>query len=416
MIKKLIFLNICFFFGVNVFAQFKDYPKLPGLFNSGKYLECSDYAIKLNSKEPRELYPVFYAAKSYLELYKSADEKAKLGHLKNSLKYAARIEKLDKEKEKKEEYAPFMVELHTVSLEYGAKIFDGEQKDKSKPVFESLAKIYHDTTMQYFYFYPPVNKTQQNIGVNTVNQKLNQLDDKGLKQGFWTKKYPNGQVAYEVYFKDSEPYGEYKRYHETGKLSVFINYDQNGEYGDAKIYNDKGALIAEGQYHKKLKNGHWLYYTENIKAAEDNYKDGKREGISRVYYKNGKVSDERNYTNDSENGVWRQYYPTGKIKLETRIDSGVRNSVYYVYYENGKFQTKGRYKNDQMDGEWIYYEKDGKEQKKIKFVMGKAENQATLDEEENKILMEFEKNKDRFNDPENYLSNPEDYLKASGLK
>jgi antitoxin component YwqK of YwqJK toxin-antitoxin module len=399
------------------YAQFKEYPKLNALFSEKKFQECIDLAIKINAKEARELNPVLLTARSYYELYQLADEKSKLSHLRNSLKFAGRIDNLDKKKEKTAIYADFMDQLHKSSLEYAVDLFESGNKDKSKPVFEYLARIFADTSEHYYSFYPDQRKKQTIVtGVNVKNEKVNQLDNNGKKQGFWTKVYPNGNKAYEVYFKDDIPVGEYKRYHENGKLSVFINYDEKGEWGDAKIYNEKEILIATGKYHGRLKHGQWLYYMDNIKVAEDNFVEGKRNGVCRTFFKNGKVSDERNFTADIEDGVWRQYYPSGKVKLETRIDKGIRNSVYYVYHENGKLETRGRYKNDHMDGEWIYYDEKGLEMEKVSYVMGKAANQKELDEKDNKYFLEMEKNRNRLMDPANYITNPDEYLRANGLK
>lgn len=398
-------------------AQFKDYPKIAGMYSEGKYQVCIDNASKILEKLPNEFFPVIYCSKCYLAIYKTADEKNKLSNLKNSLKYAARINKIDKKKEYSTEYSDFLVELHEETLKYAAGLYDGEQKDKSKPLFEYLVKVYNDTTEQYYNFYPDQRKKQiAEVGINTPNQKVNQVDSKGLKQGFWTKVYKNGNKAYEVYFKDNIPVGEYKRYNEDGKLSAFLVYDDKGEWADAKLYDENEKLIGEGKYHGKLKHGHWTYYQNNIKILEDNYNEGKRDGIAKAYFDNGNVSDVRNFSNDIENGAWKQYYPSGKIRLETRIDSGIRNSVYYVYYENGKLQIRGKYKKDHMDGEWIYYDTDGKEKEKINYVMGKTEKQVELDKDENKFFEEIEKNRNRFLDPADFIHNPNDYLKNNGLR
>ena len=398
-------------------AQFKDYPKLTGLFDAARYKDCIDNSQKIIEKEPKEIKPVLYCSRSYFELFKSAGEKDKLNHLKNCLRFASKIEKLDKKNEATDEYSDFLKDLHTATLDFAGNLYSGPQKDKSKTFFESLARVFKDTTAQFYEFNPNlVKKPVNEVGINTEAKAFNEVDSKGLKQGFWSKVYPNGSKAYEVYFRNDKPIGEYKRYHENGKLSAFLNYDNKGEWADAKFYDEEGKLIAIGKYHYKLKHGNWTYYKDSLKILEDNYKEGKRDGVAKAYYENGKVSDERNFVNDVENGVWRQYYESGKIRLETRIDSGVRNSVYYVYYETGKLEIRGKYKKDHMDGEWIYYDTDGKEKERIKYVMGKSEKEAELEKNENEFFKEIEKNKDRFLDPADYIHNPDEYLRKNGLK
>jgi antitoxin component YwqK of YwqJK toxin-antitoxin module len=416
--KKIVYLITFWLIAViPVKAQLKDYPKLTKSYSDGKFEKCIEDALKVMEKEPKEIKPVLLCAKSYYGLYQVADEKNKLSELKNCLKYAGKLDKLDKKKEYTEDYKDFLDTLHSSSRFYAAKLYDGQQKEKSKPIFESLAKIFKDTTSQFYEFFPSERKNKATeVGINTVKRKLNQVDSKGLKQGYWAKAYSNGNKAYEVFFRDNIPVGEYKRYHENGKLAIFLNYDQNGEWADAKVYDEDGQLIAEGKYHRKLKDGFWTYYQKNIKVLEETYKEGKRDGIGRAYFEDGKVADERNYKNDVENGAWRQYYPSGKIKLETRVDSGIRNSVYYVYYENGILQTRGRYKNDHKDGDWIYYDLSGKEVKKINYVMGKTDQQAELDEEEEKAFREAEKNKGKYLDPADYINNPSEYIRSNGIK
>ncbi len=407
------------FIGIYSFtsAQYKEFSKLNELFDAAQFDKCLEQALKYNKKESGELIPVMFCSKSYFELFNAADEKGKMNHLKNSLKFAAKIKTIDKKQSATEKYAEFLEDLHKSSLAYGNLIFNSTDKEKSKPIFDYIVKIYQDTTLQYLTFHPDqMKKTVTGVGVNVGNEKVNQTDSNGLKQGFWTKVYPNGSLAYEVYFKNDKPIGELKRYHENGKPMANLKYDDAGEWADAKLFNDKAELIAVGKYHKKLKHGLWVYYVEGIKAAEENFEEGLKLGTSKTYYKTGQISEEKNWEKDIENGVWRQYFPTGKLKLETRLDKGIRNSVFYTYYENGKFEIKGHYKNDQMDGDWIYYEHDGTEIQRINYVLGKTKQQGLLDEKENEILKKMEQNKNRLVDPANFISNPDEYLQKSGLK
>jgi antitoxin component YwqK of YwqJK toxin-antitoxin module len=398
-------------------AQIKEYPKLASLFANGKYEECIQMAVKIADKDQKELNPLLYSAKSYFEVFKQTEEKNKFTNLRSSLQFAQKIQKLDKRKAHEALYGKFMTELQKAAHEYGTIMFDGTQKEKSKVVFDFMVRIFNDTTPQYYEFYPELKKKKiPSVGINTPNQKVNQTDNKGFKQGFWTKVYPNGSKAYEVYFKDNVPVGEYKRYHENGKLAIFLNYDENGEWADAKIFDESGNLIGEGKYHGRFKHGHWKYYQENKLVLEDNYKEGNRDGFAKAYYRNGQVSDERNYTNNTENGIWRQYYQNGKKRLETKIENGKRNSAYYLYHENGRLQIRGKYTDDQMDGDWIYYDDQGKEIQKIEYVKGIAKNQKELNEKEDQFFKEMEKNKNRFLDPADFKHNPQEYFKLGGIK
>lgn len=414
---KFFSLLISLIIGVQAYSQLTEYKKLDELFDGKEFEKCIEQSLKYNKKEPKELMPILYCAKAYYELYKTADEKDKLNQLKQSMKYASKISKIDKKEEAKDRYSAFMDDLHKTMLDFGSSLYYGDSKDKSKPVFDYLVKIYSDTTQQYYDFHPEDRKKiTSEVGINTASEKVNQIDENGRKQGFWKKVYPSGVLAYEVYFKDDKPIGVHKRYHENGKLMAQLSFDDKGEWADAKLYDDKGVLTAEGKYKNQKREGLWLFYYKGKKIIEETYKNGLKNGISKAFFENGQVADERNWEMDVENGVWRQYYPSGKLKLETRVDNGIRNSVYYTYYENGRFEVQGHYKNDRMEGEWVYFDNSGKEVKRVKYTDGIAENQEELDLEENEIFKKLEKNKERLLDPADYINNPNEYLKKSGLR
>ncbi|MBN1251280.1 MAG: toxin-antitoxin system YwqK family antitoxin [Bacteroidales bacterium] len=412
--RKIILLLTIQIIFLNAFSQ-KEYNKLDSYFKNAEYDKCIETAQKYIKKDAENYILPFFISKSYFEMFKLNVQKLKSNDLKNSLKYAYKVKRIDEKSEFEENYKKFFEDLYKTTLEFGGNIFISKDKDKSKPYFEYIAKIYNDTTTEYLYFYPK-KIAEANVGLNVNIQKVNQTDTKGLKQGFWTKKYPNGVTAYEVYFKDNKPVGDYKRYHENGKLNAFLKYDSNSEFAQAKLYDENGELIAEGIYHGKLRDKEWIFYNKAKKISVETYIDGKKNGDSKTFYENGSVSEEKHWENDIENGVWRQFYDNEKLKLETRIDNGLRNSAYYTYYQNGKFEIKGKYINDIMEGVWIYYDVNGKIIQEIEYLNGKAKNQKELDEKEQEAFKKLEENRKRLKDPANFINDPEKYMKESGLR
>lgn len=415
--KRIVSFILMLIFSSALFAQNTEYKKLKSYLDKEDFDKCIESAHKSIKKDPKEIFPPLYASLAYFEQFKTADNKYKSKKLRNALKYAAKAKKLDKKEQVIPKYSSYYDELKKTSIKYGDKIFYSDDKDKSRFIYDYLVKIYKDTTIQYREFHPESKKNVTSmIGLNTRTEKVNQFDDLGLKQGFWTKKYPNGVLAYEVTFKDNKPIGDYKRYHENGKINAFLVYDNKGEWADAKLYDENGKIVAEGKYFGKLKDGLWIYSKEGTKVAVENYKMGKKEGVSKSFFNNGNVSEEKNWSDDKENGVWRQYYIDGKKRLETRIDNGIRNSVYYLYYANGRLKIRGGYKNDRMDGKWTYYNENGKVVTEIVYTMGIAENQDRLDEKEQDIFKQFEENKKRLKDPKDYIDNPYEYMRDNGFK
>jgi len=415
--KRIASILIAIIFSSALLAQSKEYKKMKSFLDKKEYEKCIESSLKSIKKEPKEIFPPLYASLAYFEQFKIADDKYKSKRLRNALKYAAKAKKNDKKGVVVPQYSEYYSELKESSLKYGDEIFYSEDKDKSRFIYDYLVKIYEDTTTQYRDFHPESKKSVTSaIGLNTRTEKINQTDENELRQGFWTKKYPNGVLAYEVRFKDGKPIGDYKRYHENGKLNAYLIYDNTGEWADAKLYDEDGKIVAEGKYFGKLKDGLWIYSHDGNKVAEENFKMGKKEGVSKSFFNNGNVSEEKNWAGDIENGVWRQYYIDGKKRLETRIDNGVRNSVYYLYYTNGRLKIRGKYKNDRMDGKWTYYNEKGKVTKEIRYVKGVAENQNELDEKEQEVFKQFEENKKRLKDPKDYINNPYEYMKENGFK
>ncbi|RLD80730.1 MAG: hypothetical protein DRJ10_07045 [Bacteroidetes bacterium] len=414
---KLLSITIVLALSSSLFAQNKEYKKLKSYFDEKKYEKCIESSLKSIKKEPKEIFPALYASLAYFEQFKIADDKYKSKNLRNALKYAAKAKKLDKKGVVIPQYSTYYSELKESSLKYGDEIFYSENKDKSCFIYDYLVKIYEDTTTQYRDFHPESKKNiSSEVGLNVRTEKVNQIDDKGHKQGFWTKKYRNGVVAYEVTFKDNKPVGDYKRYHENGKINAYLVYDNLGEWADAKLYDDNGKIVAEGKYFGKFKDGLWVYSHNGKKVAEENFKMGNKNGVSKSFFENGSISEEKNWKAGVENGVWRQYYNDGKKRLESRIDNGKRNSAYYLYYQSGRVKIRGRYKNDRMDGKWIYSDFKGEIVKEIYYMNGVAENQDELDEKEQEVFKQFEENRKRLKDPKDYINNPYEYMRDNGFK
>ena len=83
----------------------------------------------------------------------------------------------------------------------------------------------------------------------------NLTDNKGLKQGKWTKTYSNGKPKYKGEFKDDKEVGTFTYYGKDGKLTQTIEYSQNGKVGKAKFFYKNGKLMSEGEYIDKKKEG-----------------------------------------------------------------------------------------------------------------------------------------------------------------
>ena len=82
----------------------------------------------------------------------------------------------------------------------------------------------------------------------SAQEKLNQTDENGKRQGHWIKKYPNGQIMYEGYFSGDKPEGEFKRYDEDGNLTSVLNYSTHIDTVTACFYHPNGYIAGKGKY------------------------------------------------------------------------------------------------------------------------------------------------------------------------
>ena len=54
----------------------------------------------------------------------------------------------------------------------------------------------------------------------SVSQSINYVDNIGMKQGVWQKKYANGNIRYEGTFKDNKEIGLFRYFYEDGSLKL----------------------------------------------------------------------------------------------------------------------------------------------------------------------------------------------------
>lgn len=243
------------------------------------------------------------------------------------------------------------------------------------------------------------------ISVNAVQsqEKINQTGDKGLKQGHWIKRYPDGQIMYEAWFRDGKPVGEFKRYDEDGNLSSLLNYIAGSDSVKASIYHPNGYIAARGVYYKQKKTGEWRYfsdYLENHLLMKCNYHDNKIDGLCIKYHWNGQIAEELHYEDGSKEGSWKQYFNDGTLCLKAYYDNGKLDGEFLSWHPNGQKEITGKYDTDKRTGVWHIYNKDGSLRKEIKYNNGIPENRSELIKEETEYLDRLEKEGGKISDPE----------------
>jgi len=233
--------------------------------------------------------------------------------------------------------------------------------------------------------------------------KINITDPKGMKQGRWEKKYPDGNLLYEGFFTDNHPVGELKRYYEDKTLKSLMIYSKDGKEADTENYHPNGYIASKGKYINQLKEGKWKFFSEIFKGyliSEGLYTKNIRNGISLTFYPDSTIAEKVTYINNVKHGEWIKYYPDGKVSMKSTYVNGKVNGKFEAWYENGAIQFSGQYKNDLRDGKWLIFNNKGSLKYTLDYINGITTDRR-LDIEEAKYLDSLELNKGKIDDPEN---------------
>jgi antitoxin component YwqK of YwqJK toxin-antitoxin module len=241
-----------------------------------------------------------------------------------------------------------------------------------------------------------------NNGVLVERERINRVDNAGLKQGVWRNYYENGRTMSEGNYKDNVLNGPYKEYDESGNLKVMFQYSQGvmleeADTADLDIdirneYDNEGNIVYTGSYRKEIpvgihrvfdksgtvingylysdegvrlgegiitaegkKEGDWKYFSEDGQIrSSGKYANNLETGKWKYFYKNGKAEQEGVFKNGKVDGLWQWYYINGGVKREEEYFEGREEGIYVEYDSVGEVITKGTYFDGQREGEWFY--------------------------------------------------------------
>lgn len=237
--------------------------------------------------------------------------------------------------------------------------------------------------------------------VNAQIDTINQVDADGLKQGYWQKNYPNGNLMYKGHFKNGKPVGEMRRYYETGELKAIMSFRKNSEKVYTQFFYDDGEIAGEGNYVNNKKDSIWTYYSYYSGAitSTETYVNGVKHGIEKKYYNNGTVSEEIEWSQDMKHGQWNQYFEDGVVKLKTTYYYNKLNGSYSFYWPNGNIYILGNFVDNKQHGVWSFFTDDGKKKSEIIYNYGKSENEEEIIAKDEEFFKMVEENMGKFEDP-----------------
>ncbi len=240
--------------------------------------------------------------------------------------------------------------------------------------------------------------------------QINQTDLNGLRQGFWQKNQPNGQLLYQGNFKDNKPVGEWKRYHTGGQVKAIIGYRADSDSADARLFDEWGKKVAEGIYLNEKKSGLWTYYSENVKIAAEHFQEGLKQGESVRFFETGETGEISNWVAGEQEGNYSVFFKNGNPFFQCKMKNNKRNGLCLTYFRNGRVELEAHYVNGLRDGEWKYFDENGNHIYSLIYNNGKILNPGVRDSISNLQMQKLEKGKGTITDPEKYMDNPSEYL------
>ncbi|HEX2976409.1 MAG TPA: hypothetical protein VHO68_10780 [Bacteroidales bacterium] len=233
-------------------------------------------------------------------------------------------------------------------------------------------------------------------------ETLNFTDPKGMKQGHWIKKYPNGAVMYDGFFKDDHPVGEFKRFYDTTIPRSVLIYSADGREAEATLYHPDGTPASKGKYVNQKKEGKWQFYSpdpDGFLISEENYSENRRNGLSVKYYPDGKMAEKVSFLNDQKNGEWIKYYENGKTWIRSVYKNGRLNGRFETWFEDGVPEFTGQYVDDARNGQWVIYNKNGTVRYKMEYINGSTKDRQ-MDIDASNFIDSLERTSSKVEDPE----------------
>jgi antitoxin component YwqK of YwqJK toxin-antitoxin module len=230
--------------------------------------------------------------------------------------------------------------------------------------------------------------------------------------------YENGNLRYDISYKDDEKDGVAKFYHPNGKLKQIGHYSEGSLSGSWTDYNERGDLASNYYYlngdlegfnemyhangkldYEEVYHNGWLtavnvYDTTGKKIHTVHFKEGN--GTYKVIFPNGQTRFEVPYVKGEYHGVYKSYHYDGKPSITKTYKLGLLEGTYQDYYHNGQLFVKGTYKGGERTGKWAYYNEDGKMWKEEVYVDGELNGTVNIYHPNGKVEREIQyKNDER---------------------
>ncbi|MBN4072511.1 hypothetical protein JYT74_00595 [Crocinitomix catalasitica] len=187
------------------------------------------------------------------------------------------------------------------------------------------------------------------LNVRAQNDTLNQIDDQGLKQGYWMI---TGKMRPEI------------EYSADAKIEEGRYVDGRKEGAWLKYYRDPNVLRLSGNYVNGRPDGRYVKYFENGCINEEGEYVESRLMWKLSYYPNcpgddslyGFPSEERYYTTKGRD-TSKMFYANGQLEFIYCTVDGINIDTAYTYYPNGDLRRLMIYREDGVVGKMEHFDR-----------------------------------------------------------
>lgn len=164
------------------------------------------------------------------------------------------------------------------------------------------------------------------------------------------RKYEEGSLVRDTYYKDSKPDGNWVEH-----LSGSIDFTRRSSYKNGLLTSEysetlkNGNLRKKGTYKEGKKDGIWIEYRRDtgIPERSTTYRAGEKTGEEIRYFTDGKPESSKNYLNGKLEGISREYYySNGQLKSEFTYKANKQHGPFKYLNGDGTVREAGRYEND----------------------------------------------------------------------
>jgi len=191
-------------------------------------------------------------------------------------------------------------------------------------------------------------------------ESVGQFNTQNEQAGRWVFFHESGDTARVLLFKNGQPNGVTREFHDNGALFIKSTFVDGVLSGPTQVYNRDGVLsrtlvLRNGQMEDTTR----YYEADGSLSSVLPMRAGKVEGSATFYHKNGTKASEISFQNDQREGAATFYHPNGVVKARAAYRQGELHGRYQSFFANEQQESKGRYQDGIKVGVWKIYNPTG---------------------------------------------------------